>query len=45
LFLQEFAAAYRELREEDPAAWEAEAGEVRAWDATLQDGLAGEDAA
>ncbi|HVG44143.1 MAG TPA: hypothetical protein VM890_05410 [Longimicrobium sp.] len=43
LFLQEYAAAYRELRS-DPEAWEAEQAEARVWDGTLMDGLEREDA-
>jgi hypothetical protein len=43
LFLQEYAAAYRELRT-DPEAWKAEQAEARSWDGTLMDGLEREDA-
>jgi hypothetical protein len=42
LFLQEYAAAYRELRN-DPEAWEAEQAEARVWDCTAADGLDAED--
>jgi hypothetical protein len=38
LFLQEYAAAYRELRR-DPEAWEAEQATARQLDGTLSDGL------
>jgi hypothetical protein len=38
LFLQEYAAAYRELRR-DPEAWEAEQAAARQLDGTLSDGL------
>jgi hypothetical protein len=43
LYLQEFAAAYRALREDDPAGFEAELAEARVWDGTLMDGLERED--
>jgi len=44
LFLQEFAAAYRDFREIDPEGFEAELAESRVWDGTLMDGLEHEDA-
>ena len=44
LYLREFAASYRALREDDPAGFEAELAEARLWDGTLMDGLEREDA-